>query len=78
MIKWFAANNLVPNLDKKNIMKLTTKYSSSITLHVGYEEKYVRERVNIKFLGLQTDNHIYWKDHTEQTIPKLSAACFFH
>jgi hypothetical protein len=26
--------------------------------------------VNMKFLGLQTDNHIYWKDHIEQMIPK--------
>jgi len=31
--------------------------------------------VNMKFLGLQTDNHIYWKDHIEQMIPKKSAAC---
>jgi len=76
MIKWFAANNLVPDLNKTNIMKLTTKYLSHSTLHIGYKEKYVGERVNEKFLGLQTDNHIYWMDHTEQMIPKLSAACF--
>jgi hypothetical protein len=32
--------------------------------------------VNMKFLGLQIDNHIYWKDHIEQMIPKLGAACY--
>jgi hypothetical protein len=30
----------------------------------------------MKFLGLQIDNHLNWKDHIEQMIPKLSAACF--
>ena len=32
--------------------------------------------MNTKLLGLQTDNHIYWKDHTEQIIPKLRAVYF--
>ena len=40
MIKWFAANKLVPNLDKTNIMKYITKISSHYTLHIGYKEKY--------------------------------------
>jgi len=34
----------------------------------------LEETVNTKFLGSQTDNHINWKNHTEQIIPKLSAA----
>jgi hypothetical protein len=29
--------------------------------------------VNTKFLGLQTDDHIHWKNHTEELI-KLSEA----
>ena len=41
MIKWFAANNLVLNLDKENIMKLITKNSAHSTLHLGYKEKYM-------------------------------------
>ena len=39
MIEWFAANTLVPDWDKTNIMKLTTKCSSHSTLHIGYKEK---------------------------------------
>ena len=31
--------------------------------------------MNTKFIGLQTDNHINWKNHTEEMIPKLSGAC---
>ena len=36
----------------------------------------MEETVNTKFLGLQTENHIHWKNHMEQIIPKLSAACY--
>jgi len=32
--------------------------------------------VNTKFLGLQIDNHINWKNHIEETIPTLSGACY--
>ena len=40
MIKWFAVNKLVLNLDKTNIMKYITKISSHYTLHIVYKEKY--------------------------------------
>ena len=58
VIEWFAANNLVLNLDKRNIMKFITKNSSHSTLRIGYKLKYIEEKVNTKFLGLRTDNHI--------------------
>jgi hypothetical protein len=30
--------------------------------------------MNKKFISLQMNNHINWKNHIEQTIPKLSGA----
>jgi membrane-bound lytic murein transglycosylase MltF len=70
-IKWFAPNNLILNLDKTNIMKFITKKNSShSTLQIGYKEKYIEETENTKFLGLQIDNQINYKDHIEQTTPK--------
>jgi hypothetical protein len=39
---------------------------------------------NTKLLGLQTDNHLNWKNHIEQKIPKLSGTwyqyniCFYY
>jgi hypothetical protein len=76
MIKWFAANNLVLNLDKKDIIKSTTKNSAHSALHLGYKEKYMEQTVNTKFLILQIDNHINWMNHIEEMIPKLSEACY--
>ena len=50
-IKLFAANNLVPNLDKKNTLKFITKNSAHSTLHLGYKKKHIAETVSAKFLG---------------------------
>ena len=57
-------------------MKFITESSAHSMLHIGYKEKYIEERVNTKFLGLQIDNHINWKNHTEGMIHKLSGACY--
>ena len=70
MIKWFADNNLVLNIDKTNIMKFITKNSSHSTLHIDYKEKYIEKMMNTKFFGLQIDNHINWKNHIQEMIPK--------
>ena len=44
--------------------------------HFGYIEKSIEETMSTKFLCLQIDNHINWKNHIEQMIPKLSGACY--
>jgi len=62
MIKWFAANKLVLNLDTMNTIKFIPRNSTYSTLCLGYKEKYIEETVNTKFLSLQTDNHINWKN----------------
>jgi len=76
MTKRFAANNLDLILDKKKIIKFTTKNSAHSILHLGYKEKYMEQTVNTKFIVLQIDNHINWKNHIEEMIPKLSEACY--
>ena len=55
-------------------MKSRTRNSSHSRLCILYKAKYIEERENT-FLGLQVENHINWKNHTEQMIPKLSGAC---
>jgi hypothetical protein len=76
MIEWFAANKLVLNLEKTNIMKFVTNNSPHCALTIGYKHKYIEEAVTIKFLGMHLDNHLNWKDRTDLIIPKLSAACY--
>jgi len=35
-----------------------------------------KETMNTKFLGLQIDNHIHFKNHIEKMMSKLSGACY--
>jgi len=72
MTKWFAANNLILNLDKTIMMKLITKNSAHSSIEFGHKEKYLEETMNKKFLGLQIDNHIKCKNHVKEMIPKCS------
>jgi hypothetical protein len=74
MSKWFTSNKLVLNLDKSNIIKFITDKSPQYDLKIGYDEKYIEESINTKFLGLQIDNHLNWKNQIYLMIPKLSRA----
>jgi len=56
-------------------MKFITKNSSHSTLQIGYKEQYIEQTVNTKFLGLEIDNHINWKNLFEDMMRKLSGAC---
>jgi hypothetical protein len=76
MIEWFSANMLVLNLEKTNIMKFVTINLPYCALAIGHKDKYIEEAVNLKFLGIQLDSHLNWKNHIDQIIPKLSAACY--
>jgi hypothetical protein len=56
-------------------MKFITNNLSHSALHIGYKEQQIEEAVSTEFLGLQIDNHLNWKNHIEQMIPKLRGAC---
>jgi hypothetical protein len=75
MIKWLTGNS-VTNLDDTKVVKFIIQNSSHSTVHIGYKEKYIEETVHTKFLSLQIDNHINWKNHIEEIIPKLSDAYY--
>jgi hypothetical protein len=74
--KLFAANRLALNLDKTNIIKFTENNSPQHALNIGYNGKCIEESVNMKFLGLQIDNHLNWTNQIDKLIPKLSGTCY--
>jgi len=53
---------LVLNLDETDVIKLVMNNSLQCLLSIGYKEKYVEETINAKFLGLQIDCHLLWKN----------------
>jgi hypothetical protein len=57
-------------------VKFTTTNLPHYPLAVKFAGKLIKETTSIKFLGVQIDNHLTWKSHINQIIPKLSDACF--
>ena len=43
---------------------------------IYYKDNLIGEIKSTKFLGMHIDYHMNWKNHVEQILPKLSAACF--
>jgi hypothetical protein len=76
MSKWFSAKKLFLDLDKTNVTEFITRDSPQYPLNIGYNDKYIGESVNTKFLGLQIGHHLNWKNHIVQLVPKLSGACY--
>ena len=36
----------------------------------------MKKTTNIKFLGIRIDNHLNWKNHRDQMIPKFIGMCY--
>jgi hypothetical protein len=76
MNTWITANKLALYLDKTNIIKFSTNNSRQYALSTSYNERYIEESVNTKFLSLQIDNHLNCVNHIDQMIPKLTRVCY--
>jgi hypothetical protein len=73
---WFAANKLVLNINKTNIINFALKQSANPLLAVSFDNMVMNEVPEIKFLGIQIDNKLNWKSHVEYILPNLSSAIF--
>jgi hypothetical protein len=58
-----------------NAIKFNLSHSQEDSFQIPYKDKAIKQVTNIKFLGLEIDQHLNCKTHTEQIIPKLSSAC---
>ena len=74
--QWFYINQLVLNITKTNKIKFTPKTTAHVPSDIYYKDNVIDEVKSTVFLGMHTDNHMNWKNHVGQILPKLSAACF--
>jgi len=72
---WFCINQLVLNITKINLIKFTPKITAHVPLDIYYKDNVVDEVQSTKFLGMQIDNYMNWKNSVVHILPKLSAAC---
>jgi len=66
----------VLNITKTKVIKFTPKTTAHVPLDIYYKDNVTNEVKSTKVLGMHIDNHMNWKNHVEQILPKLSAACF--
>jgi len=52
------------------------KNSYEIDMKISCHNKMIKETKNTKFLGLDTDSCLSWKNHIDQIMFKLSRACY--
>jgi hypothetical protein len=66
----FSAYKLVISLDKTKLMKFVTDNLPLYALSSVYNGRYFEGSANTTFRGLQIDNHLNWKNNTDQMILK--------
>jgi hypothetical protein len=67
------ANDL--SIDKTNTVKFNSKHYQDKTFLINSQNNSINNN-NTKFLGLELDKHINWKNHIYKNVPKMSNACF--
>jgi len=73
---WFRGNSLSLNCDKTYFLQFRPKNCHEINIKTSCDNKLIKETKNTKFLGLDIDSSLSWKNHTEQMMFKLSRACY--
>jgi hypothetical protein len=71
---WFNTNLLSLNNNKTNLMHFTTKIIV-IYLNITCANEIINNISNLKFLGLEINSTLSWKNHVDMIVPKLSKAC---
>jgi hypothetical protein len=47
-----------------------------VTFQITHQNRLLIGANNTKFLGLELDKNVNWKNHIQKTLPKLSSACY--
>jgi hypothetical protein len=56
-------------------MKFSSSYHQNEAFQIIYQKKIIIGINSTKFLGLELDKNICWKNHVKKNLAKLSSAC---
>ena len=70
------ANRLKLNTKKTHIMRFNTRSQYTEVLQLGSQNTLINGVNAIKFLGIELDANINWKNHVIKLIPRLGSACY--
>jgi hypothetical protein len=74
-LKWFQANRLFLNPTKTKVLQFTLSKLPAV-FDLKFAGQTLLEVDAIRFLGLQLDKQITWRNHFHFLLNKLSSACF--
>jgi hypothetical protein len=73
---WLKANLLTLNLTKNHHLQFSTMNHDELDMHISFSHKQLVDSNCTKFLGLNIDNKLSWKNHIDYLVTKLSLSCF--
>jgi len=73
---WFRCNLLSLNFDKTYFLQFRPKNSYEIDIKISCHNKLIKKTKNTKFLALDIDSCLSWKNHNDQIMFKLSRTCY--
>ena len=74
--KWFSTNLLVLNFDKTQYIQFKTTNTPEIPINISYNNKYIVNCMETKFLGITIDSVLSWKKHIQDLKVKLCKATY--
>jgi hypothetical protein len=74
--EWFSNNLLSLNFNKTTYLQFQTKNSQKIDLNITLLNNQITNSTNTKFLILTIEETLSWKCHINQTLSRLSSACY--
>jgi hypothetical protein len=74
--EWFHLDFLSLNISKTYFIQFSSKNLNDPDINIIYENDYITKVKDINFLGININNTLSWKTHTDKILPTLSSACF--
>jgi hypothetical protein len=74
--KWFDGSSLLVNYEKTQYVHFTLKGAVLHEAPIGYNNNFISNSTNTKFLGVIMENTLSWKAHIDHLLPKLCMACY--
>ena len=78
MRKWFAASNLVLNLDKTKMIEFVTNNSPQSAFGIGHKENLYRRNSKQNIPCFTNNNQVMWRNLNDQSKEMLSRSWACH
>ena len=72
--EWFKANKLSLNISKTNFIVFKKSIAATSSFSVNFDNIQVKQVSSVKFLGVEIDSNLAWKDQISKVEKKISSA----